>query len=74
MPDPNLVADIIEAVHVLADESATGDVAGGDLARYLGRDPEDPELYHALRYAERRGDVDCDWPGGMELPYAVRTL
>lgn len=73
MPDANLVGDVMHAAQQLIEESVSGEIDGTDIARAIGRDPDDIQLYYVLRDADRRGDLECPaWRGGMALPAIVR--
>jgi hypothetical protein len=75
MPDADLMKSLTDAAYRLISATTSGEVDGVDVAREIGRDPEDPnaELHHAFWNINRRGDLECDgWRGGMGLPYRVR--
>lgn len=72
MPNDDLANQItVEAERLLSATSETY-IDGEDVAKAIGRDPKDAELYDAFREIERRGTLKLDsWPGNMELPACV---
>ena len=73
MPDAELTKEVTDAALRLISASRSGDVDGEQVAREIGRDPDDTDVYYALREADRRGDIQCEaWRGGMGLPAFVR--
>jgi hypothetical protein len=73
MPDDELVREITDATLRLISASRSGDVQGEEVARDIGRDPDDVDLYYAFREAERRGSFEVvGWAGGMGLPLMIR--
>jgi hypothetical protein len=73
MPDEELIQRVNKAARELADASPDGEVTGEQLAEKLGMKPDDVALYHALKVAASRGDLQCEaWEGGMGLPGIIR--
>lgn len=73
MPDDELVREITDVTLRLISASRSGEVDGEEVAREIGRDPEDVDLYDAFREAERRGSFEvASWAGGMGLPEMIR--
>lgn len=73
MPDDELVRAVTDATLRLISASRSGDVEGEEVAREMGRDPDDVDLYYAFQEAERRGSFEVvSWPGGMGLPAMIR--
>jgi hypothetical protein len=75
VPNDELVQALTDAAFRLISASPDGIVEGADVARDIGRDPEDPnaELHHAFWEIDRRGQlVVSAWEGGMGLPTDVR--
>jgi hypothetical protein len=61
----------VEAERMLA-AAAHNHVDGEDVARAIGRDPEDADVHHAFREVERQGRLKIEgWRGGMGLPAFV---
>ncbi len=74
MADEQLQEKIIETAVRMAEESPTDDVAGEEIARELGREPDDPAVHEALRVGSERGDLACQgWHGDSGLPTRVRA-
>ncbi len=68
-----LVCELEEAAKGLLARSDRGAVEGDDVARAIGREPGDPDVYKAFLEIERRGTFDlASWGGAMNLPHAVR--
>jgi hypothetical protein len=72
VPDADLTEAVTEAALRLISASRTGTIEGVDVARELGRDPDDVDLYSAFKEAVRRGDLEAYFPGGMGMPHLVR--
>jgi hypothetical protein len=75
MPDDALVQELTDVALRLISASIDGIVEGEDVARAIGRDPEDPnaELHHAFREIQRQGRLSVRaWEGGMGLPADIR--
>jgi hypothetical protein len=73
MPDADFAREVMEAACRLISASRTGDVEEVEIAREVGREADDMDVYYALREADRRGDLDCTaWQGGLGLPAMVR--
>jgi hypothetical protein len=73
MPDADFTDEVTQTALRMISAGRDGDVDGEDVARELGRDPDDLDVYYALREAQRRGDLECDaWRGGMGNPGFVR--
>lgn len=72
MPNAALANELaVEAERMLA-ATAHSYVDGEDLARAIGREPEDVDVYHAFREVERQGRLKIEgWRGGMGLPAFV---
>jgi hypothetical protein len=72
MPDNALANQLaVEAERMLNATSETY-ISGDDVARAIGRDPEEAAVHDAFREIERRGTLKLDgWRGGMGLPAFV---
>jgi len=70
--DNGLVAQLEEAAKTLIERSEGDAVDGDDVARAVGREPSDPDVYTAFLEIERRGTLSLStWGGAMNLPHAV---
>lgn len=72
VPDADLVRQVIETSQRLISGSPSGDVEGEDVARELGRDTGDMNVYWAFQEARRQGTLEMYFPGGMALPTLIR--
>jgi hypothetical protein len=72
MPDAALADQLtVEAERLLSATSETY-IDGNDVAKAIGRDPDDADVYDAFREIERRGTLKLEaWGGGMGLPHLV---
>jgi hypothetical protein len=72
MPDAALANQLtVEAERLLSATSETY-IDGDDVAKTIGRDPDDADVYDAFREIERRGTLKLEaWGGGMGLPHLV---
>jgi hypothetical protein len=72
VPDSALADALTDAAERLLNATDGSFIAGGDVAREIGRDPKDPAVYHAFREVQRRGTLRLEaWEGGMGLPRMV---
>ncbi len=73
LADHNLVTELEEAAQGLIARTDRGAVEGDDLARAVGREPSDPDVYNAFLEIERRGTLRLGtWGGAMNLPHAIQ--
>jgi hypothetical protein len=72
VPDVALANQLTVEAERLLNAASESYIDGDDVARAIGRDPEDADVYHAFREVERRGTLKLDgWGGGMGLPHFV---
>jgi hypothetical protein len=69
--DAELVKLVTDTARRLISEAKTGAIDGEHVASELGRGADDNDLYWAFKEAQRRGDLVCEYPGGMQLPSYV---
>jgi hypothetical protein len=72
MPDADFEREVVETSIRLIMESPHGQIEGVDVARELGREDDDTELYYAFQEAKNRGQLDIYFPGGMAMPGMIR--
>jgi hypothetical protein len=71
--DADLTQEVIQASLRLINASRTSEVDGEDVAREIGREADDIDVYYAFREADRVGELEIQaWRGGMGLPHCVR--
>ncbi len=74
MTDEQLYEQIVETATKMSEDSPSGDVDGEDVAREVGREPDDPAVYDALQAADERAVLACQgWRGENGLPTRVRA-
>jgi hypothetical protein len=72
MTEADLSQRLIEASSELIAASQSGSVDGDDVARHIGLDVHNPEVFRAFAEIDRRGELTLDaWGGGMGLPHLV---
>jgi hypothetical protein len=72
MPDAALANQLTVEAERLLSATSENYIDGGDVAKAIGRDPKDADVYRAFREIERRGTLKLDaWRGNMELPAFV---
>jgi hypothetical protein len=72
MPDAALANELTAEAERMLNSTSGSHVDAQDVARGIGRDPNDSDVYHAFREIERRGTLKLEaWRGGMGLPAFV---
>ncbi|HEY4916778.1 MAG TPA: hypothetical protein VIH92_07695 [Solirubrobacteraceae bacterium] len=72
MPDAALANQLTVEAERLLNATSHNYIDGDDVARAVGRDPQDADVYLAFREVQRRDSLKLDaWGGGMGLPHIV---
>jgi hypothetical protein len=72
VPDDALANALATAAERMLSTISGTSVDAEDVAREIGRDPNDPDVRNAFREIERRGTLKLEaWRGGMGLPAFV---
>lgn len=72
MPDDALANELAAAAERMLSAIGGTSVDAEDVAREVGRDPDDSDVRNAFKEIERRGTLKLEaWRGGMGLPAFV---